>query len=257
MRTRYLLLGVSLALASCASTKKLPHYTEAEKQAQRESIGFWKPDPLKEVPKLSPAAKLKLEARRRRGQAPTPLAGDGGTRPLDSVVVVPYAQPQPGRSTAFWQKLNPFRSKPATSQKLLKPTSISSFSPAKVKNSTVNVYYGKAKVTNSTVGKKGNGATGDGAGVTTTDIGKNAGPAVVGDASTQHALTGGGNLAAQQGNGNSAEQTKQDTIEEASGWQAELAKPTGKVIAGVVAVLLVGGCIYLIVAYKRRKALQA
>jgi hypothetical protein len=43
---KYLLLATSLALASCATQKALPHYTEAEKQAQRESISWWKSAPL-------------------------------------------------------------------------------------------------------------------------------------------------------------------------------------------------------------------
>ena len=104
----YLLLGIGLALASCAAQKALPQYTPEQQASQRESIGFWQPDSAKAVPKLSPAAQRKLDARR-RGQAPDPLLADGGPRALDSVVAVPFATPQPGRSTPFWQKVNPFR----------------------------------------------------------------------------------------------------------------------------------------------------
>jgi hypothetical protein len=77
------------------------------------------------------------------------------------------------------------------------------------------------------------------------------------DSSSASGLTGSGNLATTKGNNNATTQTKQDTTEEASDWKAELAKPTGAVIAGVVTIVLIGGCLYLIAAYKRRKALQA
>jgi hypothetical protein len=45
--TKYLLLGLSLALAGCTTQKALPHYTEAEKAAQRQAIGYWQPAPTK------------------------------------------------------------------------------------------------------------------------------------------------------------------------------------------------------------------
>jgi hypothetical protein len=121
------------------------------------------------------------------------------------------------------------------------------------KKSTVNIYNAPATVTTTTLGKKSTGAVG--AGAVATVIEKKAGPAqVASDSSTQNALLGGGNLANVPGDGNTLPQTA--TTQEAADWRATLAKPAGYVLAGLVTVLIVGGVIFLILAYKRRNLLD-
>jgi hypothetical protein len=245
---KYILAAAGLALASCSAIKPLPQYTEAQKEAQRAAIGYWQPDTAASAPKLSPVAQAKLDAKHRRGQAPALLASDGGPRTLDAPLVLPPATPQPGRSTAFWQKLNPFRSKPATaSAPLSQEGGGGGGVPRKCKGCTFIIGD------NTTLaGKKAQVAAGDGA--TASVIEKKAGPAVVAsDSSTLNALTGGGNLAAVQGDGNTLPQTT--TTQEAADWRATLAKPAGMVLAGVLGVVLVGGVIFLIAAYRRRNKL--
>jgi len=245
---KYLLAAACLALASCSATKPLPQYSEAEKEAQRQAIGYWQPDTAATTPKLSPVAQAKLDAKHRRGQMPAPLAGDGGPRPLDEALAMPPAQPQPGRSVAFWQKLNPFRSKPTAKPVML--STVEASLPRKCKGCTFNVVAGNQTV----AGKKAQVAAGDGA--TASVIEKKAGPAqVASDSSTLNALTGGGNLAAVQGDGNTLPQTT--TTQQAADWRATLAKPVGYAVASVGTVLVVGGCIFLIAAYRRRKKLLA
>jgi hypothetical protein len=122
--------------------------------------------------------------------------------------------------------------------------------PRKCKGCTFNLVTGNQTV----AGKKAQVAAGDGA--TATVIEKKAGPAVVAsDSSTLNAVLGGGNLAAVHGDGNTLPQTA--TTQEAPGVLATLAKPSGYVLAGLGTVLMVGGVIYLIVAYKRRQKLAA
>jgi hypothetical protein len=126
--------------------------------------------------------------------------------------------------------------------------------PARIgKKSTVSIYYGPATVTTTTVGKKATAATAEGA--VATVIEKKAGPAIVAsDSSTQNAILGGGNIQATNGNNNTPQLTA--PVQQAADWRATLAKPTGYVLAGLGTVLLVGGCIYLIAAYKRRNLLH-
>jgi len=231
--TKYLLAAACLALASCAAQKALTPQAE------------------KAPPSISAAAQRKLDARHHRGQAPAPLVTDGGLRPLDSTVAIPYATPQPGRSTPFWQKLNPFRSKQPAAQPLTQQVTTPNI-PRKCKGCTFNVVAGNQTV----AGKKAQVAAGDGA--TASVIEKKAGPAqVASDSSTQNALLGGGNLAAVHGDGNQLEQ------------KAELPPETGfpntldKIFGGAVAALLTGGAIWfgfpvlwpwLVGLFKRRKS---
>jgi len=250
--TKYLLVAACLALASCSATRPLPQYSEAEKEAQRQAIGYWQPDSTATAPKLSPVAQRKLDAKHHRGQAPDPLATDESPRPLDEPLALPPAGPQPGRSTAFWQKLNPFRSKQTTAEKRSEASRLTDNHvrqlPRKCKGCTFNVAAGNQTI----AGKKAQVAAGDGA--TASVIEKKAGPAVVAsDSSTLNALTGGGNLAAVHGDGNTLPQTA--TTQQAADWRATLAKPAGAVLASGLAVVLVGGCIFLIAAYRRRKTL--
>jgi hypothetical protein len=236
-------------LASCSATKPLPQYTEAQKAAQRQAIGYWQPDTTATTPKLSPVAQAKLDAKHRRGQLPAPLAGDGGQRPLDSELALPPAGSQPGRSVAFWQKLNPFRAKqPATSAPLSLEGGAGGGVPRKCKGCTFIVGD------NTTLaGKKAQVAAGDGA--TASIVEKKAGPAVVAsDSSTLNALTGGGNLAAVQGDGNTTGQTKQDTTTEAPGVSATIAKYLTGPLGYVLAAAAVGGIVFLLI---RRRAKQA
>ncbi|MFD1874279.1 LPXTG cell wall anchor domain-containing protein [Hymenobacter bucti] len=246
----YLLLGIGLVLASCAAQKALPQYSPQQQAAQRESISYWQPDSAKAIPKLSPAAQRKLDARRRRGQAPAPLLADGGQRALDSVVAVPPTGAQPGRSTAFWHKLNPFRSKQPAAQPLTQQAAAPNI-PRKCKGCTFNVVAGNQ--TNQQTGKKSTAALGGGA--TATVIEKKAGPTIVAsDSSTQNALLRGGNLAAVRGNGNTLPQTA--TTQHASDWKAELAKPAGQVAATAVGLALLAGAGYLFFLWRKKKAVQ-
>jgi hypothetical protein len=238
-------------LASCSATKPLPQYTEAQKAAQRQAIGYWQPDTAATTPKLSPVAQAKLDAKHHRGQMPAPLASDGGPRPLDAPLVLPPAQPQPGRSVAFWQKLNPFRSKQPAGQKAVEvslPRSEASL-PRKCKGCTFIVGD------NTTLaGKKAQVAAG--AGATASVIEKKTGPAqVASDSSALNAVGGSGNLATAHGDGNTLPQTT--TTQQAADWRATLAKPVGYALASVGTVLIVGGVIFLIAAYRRRKKLLA
>lgn len=246
--TKYLLLAASLALASCAAQKALPQYTEAEQAAQRGGISYWQSDSAKAVPKLSPVAQAKLEARRRRGQAPAPLAGDGGVRSLDSLVAIPYATPQPGRSIPFWQKVNPFRSKPTPPPN---PLSQKEGMPRKCKGCTFNVVNGDQH--NQQVGKKGQAL---GAGASNTQTGKKSGDIIKADSgSIVSKVAGPGNTQTTRGNNNAPTLTA--PVQQAADWRATLAKYAGPVLAGAGTIVLVGGCIFLIVAYRRGKKLAA
>nr|GFD13901.1 hypothetical protein [Tanacetum cinerariifolium] len=74
MRHYLLLAATSLLLASCASTKPLPQYTEAQKQAQREAIGYWQPEPDKRDstagPRIEPGSQADLIRQIFEGKAP-------------------------------------------------------------------------------------------------------------------------------------------------------------------------------------------
>jgi hypothetical protein len=246
---KYLLLLACLALASCAAQKALPHYSAAEQAAQRADIGYWQPDSLKAIPKLSPVAQAKLAARRRRGAAPAPPLTDGGLRSLDSVVAVPPAGPQPGRGVAFWQKLNPFRSKPAAKPVML--SAVEASLPRKCKGCTFNVVAGNQTV----AGKKAQAAAGDGA--TASVVGKKAGPAqVASDSSTQNALLGGGNLANVHGDGNTLPQTKQDTTNEAPGVGATIAKALTGPLGYVLGAAAACGLVFLLIRRRTKNAAE-
>lgn len=209
MRT-YLLLGIGLALASCAAQKALPQYTEAEQTAQRGGISYWQPDPtpadstplLHRPPVWSPKDSLRWALHKQAHQ-------------VDSIVVE--------RTPTFLDKVLHRTPKPYTV----------AVTPARIgKKSTVNVYLGPATVT--TAGKKAQVAAG--AGATASVIGKKAGPAqVASDSSTQNALLGGGNLAAVQGDGNRLEQKDEKPPEKSllqSIWDDF--KPALLIVAGVL-----------------------
>lgn len=226
----YLLAAACLALASCSATKSLPQYTEAEKAAQRGGVGYWQPAPepadttprQHRPPVWSPADSVLWAHHRQAHQ-------------VDSVVVA--------RPPSLLDKL--LRRTPAPYHVAVTPARIG-------KKSTVSIYYGAATITNTTAGKKATVAAGTGAVASVVE--KKAGPAIVAsDSSTLNALTGGGNLAAVHGDGNTLPQTA--TTQQAADWRATLAKPAGAVLAGVLTVVLVGGSIFLIAAYRRRKNL--
>jgi hypothetical protein len=232
--TKYLLLGLSLALASCATQKALPHYTEAEKAAQRQAIGYWQPAPTKpdstSGPRVEPGSQADLICSIFGGHPPV-MQQDTEATP-DSLHFVKVAKPA--------RRL--FGLLPA--KKLASPTA----SLRKCKGCTFIIGD------NTTLaGKKAQVAAGTGA--VASNIEKKAGPAqIASDSSTQNALSGGGNLAAVHGDGNTLPQTA--TTQQASDWRAELAKPAGEVAATALGLVLVGGLVWVIIAYKRRKALS-
>ena len=103
---------------------------------------------------------------------------------------------------------------------------------------TINHVAGNQSNTSATIGKKGTAATGEGA--VATLIEKKAGPSVVAsDSSTLNAVTGGGNLAAVQGDGNTTAQTKAD-VEPPSVGATIAAKLTGPLGWALGALVLAG-----------------
>jgi hypothetical protein len=123
--------------------------------------------------------------------------------------------------------------------------------PRKCKGCTFNLVTGNQ--TNSTAGKKATLAAGDGA--TASVVGKKAGPAIVAsDSSTLNAIEGGGNLAAVHGDGNQLTQTKADI--EPPGIGATIAKAIAGPTGIMLAVGLSIGAIYLLVLWRKKKAVE-
>jgi hypothetical protein len=152
---KYLLLGASLALASCASTKLLPHYSEAQKQAQRQDITYWQPEPAK--PDTA-----------------------GHTKPPIAIALPPIAAPDSLPYVAVARK-------PTFIDKLLKRTPKTTYYPGTMpvragKKSVINIYHGTATVTTTTVGKKATAATA--AGATATSVEKIKAPTAIGDSTS-------------------------------------------------------------------------
>jgi hypothetical protein len=166
--TKYLLLGLGLALASCATQKALPQYTESEKAAQRGGISWWQTDPAPTKadstsgPRIEPNSQADLIRAIFEGHPPVvqlEVEAEPGTLPFVEV-------PKPARRL--------FGLLPAK-----KPASASA-ALGKCKGCTFNVAYGNQ--TNSVTGKKGNSATGDGA--TATAIDKVKAPTALGDSAS-------------------------------------------------------------------------
>lgn len=220
---KYLLLGLSLALAGCATQKALPQYSEAQKQAQRESIGFWQPAPAKpdSASHTKPPVGLRLP----------PVAAP------DSLPFIAVA-----RQPTFLAKL--FGRTPKT-------TIYPGLVPVKAgKKSTVNIYNAPATIT--TLGKKATAAVGDGAAVVV--AAKKAGPVVLADsgATVQVATVKKGQAAAGDGI------TQQQPPDE--GFPNLVDKLFGGGIAmllgaGAVAIFLTsGGPAWLLGLVRRRKS---
>ncbi|MVN78910.1 hypothetical protein GO988_21485 [Hymenobacter sp. HMF4947] len=126
--------------------------------------------------------------------------------------------------------------------------------PGKCKGCVFNVVAGNQ--TNSAVGKKGSGAVGEGAAVTTTTTGKNSGPAVINsDSSTQNAIGQGGNISATNGNNNATEQTKQDTTKEAPGPLAVIADNATAWLPWVAGGAAVAFLVFFLIRRKAAKTL--
>jgi hypothetical protein len=118
------------------------------------------------------------------------------------------------------------------------------------KKSTINIFHGPATVT--TAAKN---AQVLGAGSSNTQTGKKSGDIIKADSGAIVNKVGGpGNAQTTRGNNNTPQLTA--PVQQAADWRATLAKPTGYVLAGLGTVLIVGGCIYLIAAYKRRNLLN-
>jgi hypothetical protein len=222
----YLLLAAGLALASCAAQKALPHYTEAEKQAQRESISYWQPTP-------APVDTAHHERPRLEVHLPVPAP--------DSL---PYIEVT--RKPTFLDKL--FQHTPKTS---IYPGVL----PVKAgKKSVINIYKGPATITTTNTGKKGRSLVGEGA--SNTETGKKSGDLIRADSGANvNKVAGPGNVQTTRGNNNAPQFSA--PVQEAANWRTVLAKPAGAVGAGVLTIILVGGCIFLIAAYKRRQKPQA
>jgi hypothetical protein len=233
---RYLYpLALLLALASCAGTKKLPHYTEAEKQAQRESISWWKPAPPPAqylVPAADSAEAAKYEA------MPDSLPFVKTPQKLGE------KQEVEGAKRGFLARI--FLPKNTKAPTALKDNHAPQL-PRKCKGCTI--VYGNAQV----VGKKGQ-ALGDGASNTAT--GKKSGDIIKADSGAIVSKVGGpGNTQTTRGNNNTPQLSA--PVKEAPDWRATIAKPVGYALASMGTLLIVGGCIVLIAAYRRRQKQQA
>lgn len=145
--TKYLLLGLGLALASCAAQKALPQLSEEQKRANERGIAYWQPDS---------ASRADTAPHTPKWAVAVPPAK------LDSIVVEPHR--------TLLDKLLGRKPEPYTV----------GAAPVRVgKKSTVNIFHAPATVTTTTLGKKATGAVG--AGATATTIGKAKGPTAVGD----------------------------------------------------------------------------
>jgi hypothetical protein len=239
----YLLLAAGLALASCAAQKALPHYTEAEKQAQRESISWWKPAPPPaqyRVPAADSAEATKYEA------MPDSLP----------FVKVPQAAQKPtqtyeveGGKKGFLARLFwPGVPKKPVSAGVAKHPNATQV-PRKCKGCTFNVVAG-----NQTNAAKKAQVLGDGA--SNTQTGKKSGDIIKADSGAIVSKVGGpGNIQTTRGNNNAPQLSA--PVQEAADWRATIAKPVGYALASMGTLLIVGGCIVLIAAYRRRHKSQA
>jgi hypothetical protein len=118
--------------------------------------------------------------------------------------------------------------------------------PRKCKGCTL--VYGTATV----AGKKATVAAGDNA--VASHIEKRAGPAVVGSDSVSQNTVGTGNQATINGDGNTTTQTKADV--EPPGVGATIAGAIATPLGKVLALLVAGGVVWGIVAWRKKKAVQ-
>jgi hypothetical protein len=235
---KYLLLGTCLALASCATQKALPHYTEAEKAAQRDAIGYWQPEPAKldstSGPRVEPGSHADLIRRIFEGKPPVVQLEPEATP--DSLRFMKVPKPAPRRLFG----LLPAK-KPASPTAAL----------GKCKGCTFNVAYGNQ--TNQQVGKNGQLLE---QGASNTQTGKKSGDIIKADSGAiVSKVAGPGNNQTTRGNNNTP--TLSAPVQQAADWRATLAKPAGYVLASLGTVVIVGGCIFLIAAYRRGKKLEA
>lgn len=230
-------LALLLVLASCAATKKLPQYTEAEKQAQRESISWWKPAP--------PPATYMVPAKDSADAAQYEAAPD--SLPF---VKVPQKPVPPyeieGDKRGFLARI--FLPKKATP-----PTGATSPPvPRKCKGCIFNIAGGNQSNTTSTTGKKATAATGAGAVATVIEKAKAPVGTGTGDVTDQAGASAASTI---KGDNNAPVLT--NTQQEAADWKAQLASgfatPVGKVAAVAVAGLLGYGLYYVWFLIPRRK----
>jgi hypothetical protein len=236
----YYLLALLLALASCAATKPLPHYTDAEKQAQRESISWWKPAPAPAqylVPAADSTEAAKYEAM--PDSLPFVKVPRNPQKPTETYEVE-------GGKKGFLARLflPGIPKKPVSAGVATHPNATQV--PRKCKGCTI--VYGNAQV----VGKKAQ-VLGDGA--SNTETGKKSGDIIKADSGAIVSKVGGpGNTQTTRGNNNTPQLSA--PVKEASDWRATIAKPVGYALATMGTLLIVGGCIVLIAAYKRRQKPQ-
>jgi hypothetical protein len=120
--------------------------------------------------------------------------------------------------------------------------------PNKCKGCTFNLVAG-----NQTNAEKKAQVLGDDA--TNTQAAKKSGPIIKADSGAKvNTLVGPGNLQATNGNNNTPTLTALE--QQAADWRAMLAKPIGKVAAGLVVAVVVGGTVWGIVVWRKKKALQ-
>jgi hypothetical protein len=217
---RYLLLGATL-LASCASTRPTYQPTAGERRSAHAAGPLY----YEATPDSLPAPKMPLSLG-------VHVAGKSRAK----------VSRQSARVLRRWHRQFQRDAKRYTRVGVAEASL-----PKKCKGCTI--VYGDATV----AGKKAQVAAG--AGAVASVVEKKAGPAqVASDSSTQNALLGAGNLAAVHGDGNTLPQTT--TTQQAADWRATLAKPIGYALATLGTVLIGGGAIYLIVAYRRKNLLN-
>jgi hypothetical protein len=236
----YYLFALLLALASCVTVKPVPHLTEAQNQANRESISWWKPAPPPAtylVPAKDSADAAQYEAM--PDSLPFVKVPQNPQKPTQNYEV------EGGKKGFLARLFLPGVPKKPVSAGVANATQV----PRKCKGCTFNVVAG-----NQTNAAKKAQALGDGA--SNTQTGKKSGDIIKADSGANvNKVAGPGNVQTTRGNNNTPQLSA--PVQQAADWRATIAKPVGYALATMGTLLIVGGCIVLIVAYKRRQKPQA
>jgi hypothetical protein len=229
-------------LASCTSTKPLPHYTAEQQAEQRASIGYWQPEPAKRDsssgPRVEPNSQADFIRRIFEGKPPVMQVQVEATP--DSL---PFVKVE--RQPSWLARL--FGHKPQTA------IYVGQSSIKAGKKSTITINKVAGNQTTQQVGKKGQLL---GPGASNTQTGKKSGDIITADSGAIVSKVGGpGNTQTIRGNNNTPTLTA--PVQEASDWKAELAKPAGEVAATAVALAVVAGLGYLFFLWRKKKAAEA
>jgi len=240
---KYLIIIAGLALASCAAQKALPQLSEEQKRANERGIAYWQPEPtpadstplVHRPPVWTPDDSLRWALHKQAHQV------DSSTASLSSLTS-PVTKPR-----RRLLGLLPAKKVASSPQKVASDKLADGKLPRKCKGCTI--VYGD---NNTVADKKGQAL---GAGASNTQTGKKSGDIIKADSGAMvNKVAGPGNAQGTRGNNNTPMLTA--PVQQPPDWRATLAKPAGYVVAAVGTVLIVGGCIFLIAAYKRRNLLN-